>query len=625
MSRIAGIFSSWPEPRATQELDSLLGHFRQSAPQTCKSANGPAVLGAALTAGAEAPLASRGTLSIVVDGRIFNAGDFGAPDRSAAEIILDLHAQHGFAEALTRINGDFAVALFDAATGSLWLGRDRVGVRPLYFTYRQGVFAFASQPGALLRLPGISSQVNHRFAGLFAGSHYRTFDNARDESPYADIRQLPAGHIAEAKAGREPRLAAYWTLREQPDFNLPESELAEQYCHLLVDAVRIRLAGAKSPAFLLSGGMDSSSVIASAVRVSGKKQHAFSSVYDDRTYDESDEIRSMLDSSVEQWHPVRIGNPDIFATIDRMVRTHDEPVATATWLSHYLLCEQAAQMGFGTLFGGLGGDELNAGEYEHFFFRFADLRQAGDEATLRREVEQWARHHDHPIYRKNMAVVDASLPKIVDLASPGLCHPDRTRLDRYAATVIPDYFDIKGFVPVMDRTFHSYLKNRAFHDIFRETAPCCLRAEDRQTSAFGLQHFDPFFDYRLIEFMFRVPGSLKIRDGVTKILLREATKGLLPEETRTRIKKTGWNAPAHVWFSGKALDTVRDMVASQAFRERGIYNVAEVKRLIDEHQQIIDDSAPRENHMMFLWQLVNLELWLRLVDEKTRGITGGVA
>ena len=625
MSRIAGIFSSWPEARATLELDGLLGHFRQSAPQTGKTANGSAVLGAAFTAGADAPLASRGTLSVVVDGRIFNAGDFGAPDRPSAEIMLDLYQQYGFQEALARVNGDFAVALYDAATGSLWLGRDRVGVKPLYFTYRHGVFAFASQPGALLRLPGVSPQVNRRFAGLFAGSHYRTFDNAQDESPYEDIRQLPAGHIAEAAAGREPRLKAYWTLSEQADFTLPEHELAEQYRHLLVDAVGIRLARSAAPAFLLSGGMDSSSVIASAVRVSGKKQHAFSSVYDDRTYDESAEIRSMLDSSVEEWHPVRIGNPDIFATIDRMVRTHDEPVATATWLSHYLLCEQAAGLGFGTLFGGLGGDELNAGEYEHFFFRFADLRQAGDETTLRREVEHWARHHDHPIYRKNMAVVDAALQTIVDLRSPGLCHPDRARLDRYAAAVNPDFFDVKAFVPVMDRPFRSYLKNRAFHDIFRETAPCCLRAEDRQTSAFGLQHFDPFFDYRLIEFMFRVPGSLKIRDGVTKILLREATKGLLPEETRTRIKKTGWNAPAHVWFSGAALDTLRDMVGSRVFRERGIYNTAEVTRLIDEHQRIVDDPAPRENHMMFLWQLVNLELWLRSVDDQTRGIAGATA
>ena len=166
----------------------------------------------------------------------------------------------------------------------------------------------------------------------------------------------------------------------------------------------------------------------------------------------------------------------------------------------------------------------------------------------------------------------------------------------------------------MDRPFRSYLKNRAFHDIFRETAPCCLRAEDRQTTAFGMQHFDPFFDYRLLEFMFRVPGSLKIRNGVTKILLREATKGLLPEATRTRVKKTGWNAPAHVWFSGAALDALQDMVQSRVFRERGIYNVPEVMRLIGEHRSIIADPAPRENHMMFLWQLANLELWQRSLE-----------
>jgi asparagine synthase (glutamine-hydrolysing) len=324
----------------------------------------------------------------------------------------------------------------------------------------------------------------------------------------------------------------------------------------------------------------------------------------------------MLDSSVEAWHPVPIDNPDIFATIDRMVRVHDEPVATATWLSHYTVCEQAARMGFRTIFGGLGGDELNAGEYEHFFYHFADLRQAGDEETLRREVECWKHHHDHPVYRKNMALVDSALRSVVAPGTPGLCLPDRKRIDRYAAAVNPDFFDVRRFTPVMDRPFRSYLKNRAFHDIFRETAPCCLRAEDRQTTAFGLQHFDPFFDYRLIEFMFRIPGSLKIRDGVTKILLREATKGLLPEATRTRIKKTGWNAPAHVWFSGRNLDRLYDLVTSRAFKECEIYVQPEVLKILDAHKRIVGEGLTEDNHMMFLWQLANTWIWLEYLKEE---------
>jgi asparagine synthase (glutamine-hydrolysing) len=171
----------------------------------------------------------------------------------------------------------------------------------------------------------------------------------------------------------------------------------------------------------------------------------------------------------------------------------------------------------------------------------------------------------------------------------------------------------------MDHQFDSYLKNRALQDLGRETLPCCLRAEDRQASAFNLDHFLPFLDYRLVEFMFRVPGTLKIRNGVTKALLRTAMTGLLPYQTRTRIKKTGWNAPAHIWLSGQGAELLRDLVASRGFRERGIYDADRVCQLIDEHQAIVSSGRADENHMMFLWQLVNLELWFRWLDEMPRG------
>lgn len=203
------------------------------------------------------------------------------------------------------------------------------------------------------------------------------------------------------------------------------------------------------------------------------------------------------------------------------------------------------------------------------------------------------------------------LDRLVDLSRPGRCLVDRNRLRRYYEALNPDYFDMEGFEPLMDGPFRSYLKNRAYQDIFRETIPCCLRAEDRQAAAFGLDHFLPFLDYRLVEFMFRVPGTLKIRDGITKVLLRKAMRGILPEQTRTRIKKTGWNAPAHVWFSGPGRDGLMDLVGSQPFRERGIYNMAKVRYWIDEHDRIVQSGKQQENHMMFLWQLVNLELWFR--------------
>jgi len=576
---------------------------------------GPAALG---WCGWSAPnIAVAGSVLGVLDGHIYNRAELGREDTDAA-LLVALYTKYGFQEALGRLNGDFAAVVYDAGTDTLWLGRDRFGVKPLYYTVGPGLFAFASRPDALVALPGVGREVNQRFVALFAASHYRYFDNLCEESPYARIAQLPAGHALRMANGQVTK-SAYWSLEDAPEFTASEAELAERYRALLLDAVSLRLGAARNPAFTLSGGMDSSSVLAAAVRLSGARQPAFSAVYDDKTYDESAEIQPMVETAVAQWHPVAVSAPDVLALVRRMIEAHGEPVATATWLSHFLICEEAAKKGFGSLFGGLGGDELNAGEYEYFLYHFADLRAAGLKEELGREVVRWIQYHDHPVFRKSAESMEGSLSRLADPARPGRCLADRARLGRYRAALNRDLFDLGAFEPVMDHPFGSYLKNRTYQDIFRETAPCCLRAEDRQTTAFGLDHFLPFFDHRLVEFMFRVPGRLKIRNGVAKHLLRQAMRGVLPEETRTRIKKTGWNAPAHLWFAGAGRQQVLDLVHSQSFRERGIYNIAEVERIVDEHDRLVSSGALEENHMMFLWQLVNLELWLSWGDSMAPG------
>lgn len=556
-------------------------------------------------------LASSPRFSIAFDGWIFNRGEF-EPRTSDAAVFLALLERHGLKAALRRINGDFALAAYDKAERVLHLARDRFGLKPIYYCEFQGGWAFSSRPRALLALPGVSREPDRRYVGLYAGSHYRTFDNAPDRSAYKQIAQLPAAHCLTLREGGVA-VGEYWTLTGEPDHAAGERELAEQYRALLADAVALRTARATRPAFTLSGGMDSSSVLASAVRSAGKKQQAISTVYVDKTYDESEDIRSMLDATVENWIPVEVGDPDLLALLPEIIATHDEPVATATWLSHYLLCREASRRGFGSLFGGLGGDELNAGEYEHYFYFFADLKAAGLQQRYRDEVEMWIRHHDHPVFRKSAQLAEAQLARVTDPARPGACLPDRSRLERYREALNREYFDLSAFQPEMDNPFGSYLKNRCYQDMTRETVPCCLRAEDRQTAAFGMDNFLPFFDHRLVEFMFRVPSALKYKAGVSKHLLREAMRGVLPEETRTRIKKTGWNAPAHRWFSGKGKQLVLDLIHSSAFRQRGIYNLAEVERLLEEHDAVTRKDLVRDNHMMFFWQLVNLELWLRQI------------
>jgi asparagine synthase (glutamine-hydrolysing) len=611
-SRIFGYVADAAEGFAPNTLDRMAARFGAAASRV---AAGPAAFG--VVGRNFGAVARRGAQLCAIDGAFYGDAYLPAAANDAERFLLLLET-HAIDAALARLNGDFAIAFWDGT--ALHLIRDRLGVRPLYAAKLPGGWAFASQPRALLGLPGADSAPDPGFMARFGASHYRTIDDEPTRSPYRAIAQIPAATIARLQPGRAPTQTRWWTLGDPGDSNRSEASLAEEYRALLLDAVAIRLRRAANAAFSLSGGMDSASILACAVEAAGHGLPAFSSVYDDKTFDESDEIKPMLERHTAPWTPVRSGDSiDLPAEIRAAILDHDEPLATATWLAHRHLIADVAARGHDVLFGGLGGDELNAGEFEYFAMHFADLCAAGEDAFLAQEIALWAHHHDHPIWRKDAAKAQADMARLTDPSVPGRVRADRGRIEKYAAALLPVFFDLRSYEPPMEHPFATCLKNRTWQDLSRETAPCCLRAEDRHGAAFGMRQIDPFFDHRLVAFMFAVPGKLKIRDGVTKRLLREAMRGLLPEETRTRVKKMGWNAPAHVWFSGPGLVPIRDMVAGRAFRERGLWNVAEVERLIDEHETIVREGSRRETHMMFLWQLTNLETWLAAIPQIAAG------
>ncbi|MEW5704575.1 MAG: asparagine synthase-related protein [Pseudomonadota bacterium] len=617
MSRIVGWIAFHAAPPGSGPVAGMLAKLPGQATATDESPGG--VLGwKGWPDGPAGGIGGQDGIRVVLDGRILNGAELRrelSVDGDDVSLVIALYRRHGFVDALRRIAGDFAIALVDVARATCWLGRDRFGVKPLYHCRPAHGFAFSSQPRALLGLPGVSAALDRGFVARFAGMHYRTFDNCPESSPYANVAQLPAGHCMKVSEGKASDPIRYWGLSEEPDWDEAEEVLAERYRERLLLAVSRRVKSVRKAAFTLSGGLDSSSVLCCAAAVEGRKQAAVSSIYEDAVYDERDEIRDVVAERVSEWTAVEIPNAlDLIGIVSRMVRTHDEPVATATWLSHFLLTEKMAASGFTALFGGLGGDELNAGEYEYFPMFFADLRAQGLDDAMEHEILAWAEHHDHPIFRKNRSTADEMMARLADPVRPGVCLPDRTRMMRYANVVNREFFDLTTFRPIMETPFGSYLKNRTYQDMSRETLPCCLRAEDRQCTAVGLEHFDPFLDHELVEFMYRVPGRMKIRNGVTKQLLRRAMTGILPEATRTRIKKTGWNAPAHRWFSGQAVDMLKDMVSSRSFRDRGVYRPAPTLALIDDHVRIVESGEPVENHMMFLWQLLNLSLWMESVD-----------
>tara|TARA_Y100001934_G_scaffold99055_2_gene122060 strand:- start:40765 stop:42660 length:1896 start_codon:yes stop_codon:yes gene_type:complete len=615
MSRIAGRTTQRGKNHSIQAVNQMLSQLPGSTKQF--TATDTIGLGIKKTDSALThDLYSDENVLCVVDGWIFNsrllsASISGVSPSEPAKLIAKMFLRFGFENTLVKLNGDFSIALYDVRACSLLLARDRFGVKPLYYSNTADGLAFASQPWALISDPDVSSEINPHFAAAFASLHYRTFDNRPEESPYRYISQLPAAsYLLHSK--KSLSVKTYWQLEPAPDFEDDRANLAKQYRELLLDSVELRISTGAKNAFTLSGGLDSSSVTSCARNITGQQQTAYSAIYEDKTFDESDEIRPMLKENVSQWNAVLIGNEiDLSKEVEYLVQQHNEPVATATWLAHNRICKKAASDDFGLILGGLGGDELNAGEYEYFIFHFADLMEQTPAASLGNELAAWAHHHNHPLYPKTPEIGLAEIARLTD-SHTGTCLPDWKRAKRYIHTLKPEYYSGELLDIRMEHPFDSHLKNRTYQDIFFETLPCCLRAEDRNASAVGMSQTNPFLDHRLVEFMFRVDGTHKIEKGISKILLREAMKDILPEETRTRITKVGWNAPAQKWFSRRELELLRDTVVSSEFESFGIYNRAAVLEIIDDHAAILSSREPRENHMMFLWQLVNLTTWLSI-------------
>ena len=257
---------------------------------------------------------------------------------------------------------------------------------------------------------------------------------------------------------------------------------------------------------------------------------------------------------------------------------------------------------------------MNAGEYEYFPFHFADLKFKNDK-SLDFEIEKWSEYHDHHVFRKNAKKAELLINLLTDQSTSGKCLPDNQRLEKYKF-LLNSLFKEFPFKPKMDNSFNSYLKNRTWQDLTTETLPCCLRAQDRHGSALGIINVLPFLDKRLVRLMFSVDGKFKIKDGITKVLLRESMKGILPDETRNRIKKTGWNAPAHKWINNEIKNFAMKMCES--IGSENIYEIEKLSKLFDEHINLSESDAYL-SHMMILWPVINTLIWqnsFKIIDEK---------
>ncbi|MBU1741839.1 MAG: asparagine synthetase B, partial [Proteobacteria bacterium] len=513
-------------------------------------------------------------------------------------------------DALDRFNGDFGLAVIEEESGRIFLARDRLGVRRLFYLVARGSILFASRIGCLWGHPLADPEVDWRAVYLYAGTHYRYFHSRPERTFFEHVRQVPQGGALEFTPGEDsPRIRRWWTLGLLED-DLPQSadEAALGLRSLLADAVSLRLGDGKDLGFTLSSGMDSSSVCALATGLLGKRQPVFSITYREQEFDEEAGIRPAALAFADPWHNLPLADPPLLDVIDRMLTFHDEPLCTVTWLSHYYLLRRAREVGVKILFSGLGGDECNAGEYEYFLFFFGDLQRAGRVDLLDQEIAAWARLHDSAQYPKNKQVARDAFTRLMD-PTIGRNLIDLDRYSLYLPCLDQELLKSQDHVPQMANPFDSHLINRCYQDLFFETTPPCLAADGRNAAAFGIESRFPFLDHRVVQYCLSIPVHFKYHQAVTKWPLRRAMADLLPRENLEQTLKVGWNAPAADWLRFGSAQDLRDLTASAAFRRRGVYRPDQVDKLVTEHLE------GRANHMMFLWQLINLELWFRRLAE----------
>ncbi len=624
MSGIAGFFSSGSRSIQSETWDRMVSLARERGRETQLTWSHPAhpadfsqhkvalaQTWAKLADGRNSPRAiasDDGSIVVALDGVIYNTEELRelenvAPGRrlSNGQLIALAYQEWG-PDFVTRLNGDFAIAIYDRKQELLFCARDRMGVRPFYYAQLDEAIVFGSEIKIVLAHPDLRRDPDWQSLYYYAASPYRYFDSRPDRTCFRAVNQLPQATCLLATSSGV-KTWRYWSLDPEAETTGSPDQASARLLELLDDSVRLRVETSNQPGFTLGGGIDSASVLSLGCRYLQTPAEVYTAGYD-TAVDQTSHVRQTVEALEGKWHAVGVSGPSLEASVTALLRRHDEPVSTVNWLSHYLLSRQASFGGVRVLFGGLGGDELMAGHQEHLPYFLADLQQAGLGERLDREIACWKTLHGRPPWKDGDRVEDV-LARLVNWKPPGTVKIDMKRYSAYESAMQPNIREQFGRPPQFENPFSSYLKNRCYQDLFFETIPSCLRADDRNVSTFGMRSCYPLLDYRVVEFGFAVPSAFKYQDGVTKQVLRKAMQGIVPEISRLRTAKIGRKAPSGEWFRNQWEGYVSDLIRADSFRQRGVYDARRVHVLFDEHR------TGKADHENFLWQVVNIELWFR--------------
>lgn len=527
------------------------------------------------------------------------------------EVIIHAYDEYG-ADCPKHLRGMFAFAIWDERTEELLLARDRVGKKPLLYARLDDQLVFGSEFSALLQHPAISREVNRE-----AIHHYLTFMCVPAPlTAYRDIHKLEPGHTLRYTRGGEIKLERYW----QPDFShktqMSEEEAGERAVEILRDAVRVRLMSEVPLGAFLSGGVDSSAVVALMSEVSSAPVKTFSIGFEEQDFSELHHARRVAEHVGAEHHEF-IVRPDAMEVLPTLVEHYGEPYADSSAIPTYYVARETRRHVTVAL-NGDGGDECFAG-YE----RYAAMKLAGK-------------------YRSVPGLLREGLIKqVVALYPTSETRRSRVRdLKRFLdAASLPTVERYMRWISVLDGEAQADLYTTDFQYEMREhkaaafVAPWFARANgaglvdaslladtmtylpndllvkvDIASMAVSLEARSPFLDHHVIEFAASLPENLKLRGLTSKYLLKRVLAKLLPAENLQR-RKMGFGVPIGHWLRGKMQPFLRETLLSEKSLGRGFFQPAAVARMVELHTRGERDYAHQ------LWTLLMLELWFqRFID-----------
>lgn len=560
-------------------------------------------------------------------------------DHSDTEVLVHGYAHWGLDGLVSRLAGMFALSLWDAKTRELWLVRDRVGIKPLYFTQARQDVVFASEIKALLEHPGVSRQISSP-----AVSHYLSFwQTPAPLTMFEGIYKVPAGHRLRITQEHGVEMTRYWDVTsrgaEVPDDIERWPETAQESFY--VDGVLARLRRSVGEHMMsdvpygafLSGGVDSSTNVALMREFTDRPIDTFTVGFSDHTHlNELDEAREMATHFGTRHHEVLIDQAHMWEYLDQLIYSQDEPIADWVCIPLYFVSKLARDNGMVVMQVGEGADEEFSGydgylaylkafaDYWTPFRRYCPGPLAGVVASLADHVSWRSPRHAHrldmvsraarnrELFWSNCHVFTDNLKNRLVTAATGASHGATDPL----AGLVPaelwsvDTFDhIRRLLADYDGTHPSADQlDRMIYLEFKLRLPeLLLMRVDKITMSVSLEARVPYLDHRLVEFAAAIPARFKVRGGRGKHVLKKAVRGLVPGAVLDR-KKRGFGAPMAQWMRpGPFLDHIRHRIMHSGLRTAGVLDYATVRRLLE------IQASGRADLSVYVWALYNLAAW----------------